>query len=463
MAPSGAPVSDIDWDSFAKDLGSVQHSRQARILERRSQDFYWFSPILKETLAGVRGDIVVEPGSEAEVIHVVRTCVRHRAPLTVRGAGTGNYGQAMPLRGGVVLDTRRLTAVMEVADGVIRCQPGLKLIDAERAALERGYELRLFPSTKRTATVGGFIAGGSSGIGAIQHGYLSDPGNVPSLRVVTMEPEPAVVALRGQDVGRVAHAYGTNGVITELELALAPAVTWVDVIVAFDGFDQALRFAQALADDGGIVTKEIGVFVASIPPYFPNVDVPAGRDACMLMVAEPSMQALGSLAESLAGEVCYTKRDPESGRTRPLYEYTWNHTTLHAINADSSITYLQSLFPPDDGIAPVLAMHKHFGDEVPMHVELVRWQGRVAYAGLQLVRYTTRERLYEIVRYHEEHGVTVFDPHTHVIEDGGMKVVDPQQLDFKRQVDPLGLMNPGKMRGWWEDQAVPGRDVAIFR
>ncbi len=98
-----------------------------------------------------------------------------------------------------------------------------------------------------------------------------------------------------------------------------------------------------------------------------------------------------------------------------------------------------------------------------MHVEVVRWQGRVAYAGLQLVRYTTRERLYEIIRYHEERGVTVFDPHTHVLEDGGMKVVDPQQLEFKRQVDPFGLMNPGKMRGWWEDRAVTGRDVAIFR
>ncbi len=463
MASRGTSARDIDWDAFAKDLGSVRHTRQASVLARRSQDFYWFSPILKETLAGVRGDIVVEPSSEAEVIHAVRTCVRYGAPLTVRGAGTGNYGQAMPLEGGVVLDTRHLTAVKALADGIICCEPGLKLVDAERAALGHGGELRLFPSTKRTATVGGFIAGGSSGIGAIQHGYLSDPGNVPGLRVVTMEPEPRVVELRGPDVGKVAHAYGTNGVITEVELALAPAVAWVDVIVAFGGLEEALRFAQALAEDGDIATKEIGVFAASIPPYFPNVDVPAGRAACILMVAEPSMEALARLVDSLGGEVCYTKHDPEAGRTRPLYEYTWNHTTLHAINVDPSITYLQSLFPPDDGIAPILAMHEHFGDEVPMHLELVRWQGGVAYAGLQLVRYTTRERLYEIVRYHEAHGVTVFDPHTHVLEDGGMKVVDLPQLDFKRQVDPLGLMNPGKMRGWWEDGAVPGRDVAIFR
>ena len=463
MASRGAPVNQVDWNALVKDLGSVYHTRDARVLRRRSRDFYWFSPILKETLDGVLGDIVVEPASEAEVIHVLGTCVRHGAPVTVRGAGTGNYGQAMPLYGGVVLDTRRLTAVAELRDGVIRCEPGLKLAEVERAALEHGWELRLFPSTKRAATIGGFIAGGSTGIGAVQHGYLSDSGNVRGLRVVTMEPEPTVVELKGPDAGKVAHAYGTNGVITELELALAPAVTWLDVIVTFGGLERALRFAQALAGDGEVITKEIGVFAASIPPYFPNLKVPTGQDACLLMVAEPSLQPLVALVDSTGGVVCYTKRDPESGRTRPLYEYTWNHTTLHAIMADPAITYLQSLFPQEEGIEPVMAMHRHFGDEVPMHVELVRRQGKVAYAGLQLVRYTSRERLYEIISYHEEHGITVFDPHTHILEDGGMKVVDSEQLAFKRQVDPLGLMNPGKMRGWWEDQAVPGRDVAIFR
>ena len=42
----------------------------------------------------------------------------------------------------------------------------------------------------------------------------------------------------------------------------------------------------------------------------------------------------------------------------------------------------------------------------------------------------------------------IFNPHTYVLEDGGMKQVDHNQLDFKRAADPYGLMNPGKMRGW---------------
>ena len=128
------------------------------------------------------------------------------------------------------------------------------------------------------------------------------------------------------------------------------------------------------------------------PPEDPRAHVLDDRarpiDLCRSV--GPACRGL-ELPTLLEVELCHTKRDPESGRTRPLYEYTWNHTTLHAINVDPTITYLQSLFPPDGGLEQVLAMHEHFGDEVPMHVELVRWQGRVAYAGLQLVRYTTRE------------------------------------------------------------------------
>jgi FAD/FMN-containing dehydrogenase len=69
---------------------------------------------------------------------------------------------------------------------------------------------------------------------------------------------------------------------------------------------------------------------------------------------------------------------------------------------------------------------------------------------LQLVRYTTEERLNEIIRYHEEQGAFIANPHTYILEDGGRKTIDVEQVQFKEQVDPYGLMNPGKMRGWEE-------------
>ncbi|MBM3941093.1 MAG: FAD-binding oxidoreductase [SAR202 cluster bacterium] len=459
------PRPDVDWQAFARELGGVPSSREAGLLRRRSQDMNWFSPVLKPLFAGLRADIVVTPRDEADVMAVARACVRHRVPLTVRGAGTGNYGQAVPLHGGVVLDTSSMTAVRWLRDGAARCEPGIKMSALEETTRKAGWELRLFPSTKRTATIGGFLAGGSSGVGAIRFGFLRDLGNILGIRVVTMEEEPRVIELRGPDVNRAAHAFGTNGIITEVEIGLAPAESWVDVIVAFDDLLAATRFGQALSDADGLVKNEVAIFDAAIAPYFPTVHghIGPGKHTAFLMVAEQSMEGLGYLARDHGGAIVYKKPDPESGRTRPLYEYTWNHTTLHALNADPGITYLQSFLPHGRVAELVEHLRGKFGDELPFHLEWVRWEGETACDGLQLVRYTTEERLREVIAYHESIGVTVFDPHTYVLEDGGMKVVDPAQLEFKRDVDPHGLLNPGKMRGWWERKAVAGRDRAIFR
>ena len=95
-----------------------------------------------------------------------------------------------------------------------------------------------------------------------------------------------------------------------------------------------------------------------------------------------------------------------------------------------------------------------YGDELPMHLEFVRAGGEVACVALPLVRFTTEERLRAIIAALEARGITVFDPHTYILEDGGMKQTDPAQLAFKYQADPLGLLNPGKMRGWTEP--LPG-------
>ena len=70
----------------------------------KSRDFFWYSPLLKETLGDKSADLVVCPHDEADVIRVARAAARFHVPVTPRGGGTGNYGQAVPLDGGVVLD-----------------------------------------------------------------------------------------------------------------------------------------------------------------------------------------------------------------------------------------------------------------------------------------------------------------------------------------------------------------------
>ena len=78
------------------------------IIERLSKDFYWYSPVLKKQLDGKYADAVVQPINVEEVRNILRFCYEHDIPVTPRGAGTGNYGQAIPLLGGLVLDLSRM-------------------------------------------------------------------------------------------------------------------------------------------------------------------------------------------------------------------------------------------------------------------------------------------------------------------------------------------------------------------
>src|SRR5574341_80450 len=91
-------------DRFLADLGGIPCSRDEQALRVKSADFSWFSPIMAAALAGRLADAVVFPRTEDDVIRIASTCARHRVPLVARGAGTGNFGQAVQLAGGAVVE-----------------------------------------------------------------------------------------------------------------------------------------------------------------------------------------------------------------------------------------------------------------------------------------------------------------------------------------------------------------------
>ncbi|WP_118135552.1 FAD-binding oxidoreductase [Oceanicella sp. SM1341] len=423
-------------------------------LKAQSRDFFWYSPVLKARLDGVVADFAVSPATEEEVIEVLRTCYAHDCPVTTRGAGTGNYGQAMPLAGGCVLNLRKLNRVKEILPGRLIVEPGaiLKDIDAATRA-HSGQELRMFSSTWATASIGGFIAGGSGGVGSVRWGSLRDLGNIIRLRVVTMEAEPRVLEFRGEELARVSHAYGTNGIITELEMPLAPAYDWVDLMVAFDDFAEAARYADALASEDGILIKLATVIEGPAPArYFQRLKgrVRDDQSLVLLMVAPHAMDAFETFtARRPAASLLYRSDDCDWERGPGMvFEYAWNHTTLRALKVDPAITYLQVRYAFPDHLERVEEVRRVFGEEVLQHLEFMRTNGKVHAAGLSLVRFTTEERLDEIVRLHEEMGCMIFNPHRYTLEEGGRQSVDAIQLGFKREADPKGLLNPGKMITW---------------
>lgn len=267
-----------------------------------------------------------------------------------------------------------------------------------------------------------------------------------------MEAEPRVMELTGEEVLKVMHAYGTNGIITEVEMPLTASYDWIDVIVGFDDFMDAAGFGNDLAIQDGILAKLITPIAAPIPyDYFKRHQKFFRREQSIVvcMIAPHAIDAFVAFVKSGKGEIVFrADQEADLKGLPPAYELTWNHTTLRAIRVDPTITYLQARYPSPDHLAHVKAMVDRFGDEVPAHLEFIRFDGAIGAAGLPLVRYTTEERLDEIIRIHEDNGCWIFNPHRYTLEEGGMKRTDDVQLAFKRETDPQGLLNPGKMIAW---------------
>jgi FAD/FMN-containing dehydrogenase len=169
------------------------------------------------------------------------------------------------LQGGAIVDTTALNNIAWVRASKVRAECGARLIDIDTRTREQGWELRIHPSTKKASTLGGFVGGGHAGVGSCVYGILRDRGNILAMEVVSVEEDPKIVELRGDEVNLVHHAYGSNGIITELEMPLAPAWPWTEAIVPFDEFMDSVSFAHALATSDGVVKKLISVAGCRFP------------------------------------------------------------------------------------------------------------------------------------------------------------------------------------------------------
>lgn len=428
-------------EAFLAALGDIPHSRDEAALRVKSADFSWFSPIMAAALAGRLADVVVFPRTEDDVIRIASTCARHRVALVARGAGTGNFGQAVPLAGGAVVEMLGLDQLIFEKKNIVRAQAGIRLGTLDEELRKNGRELRMHPSTKKLATLGGFVGGGHAGVGTVNWGILRDRGNLLGLRIVTIEESPRTLELRGDDVNLVHHAYGVNGLITEVELPLAPAYEWLDTIVVFDDFARAAEFGMALATSDGILKKLVSVHAWPIPSYFKPLRLPEGKAAALLMIGAETRDACEILIREHGGTIVHC--GPEAG----LYEYTWGHTTMHALRADRSLTYLVCIFPREDTVGTIKRVHAKLGAEAFLHLEYKRFNGYMTAEGVPLFRYQGFEQMTRLYRSFEAEGVRIANAHTFLLQNGGMKDLDAAQIAFKRSVDPHLLMNPGKVAG----------------
>jgi hypothetical protein len=159
------------------------------------------------------------------------------------------------------------------------------------------------------------------------------------------------------------------------------------------------------------------------------------------MIGAETREAFEALVKTFEGTV--TMCVPHAN----IYEYTWGHTTMHALRADRSLTYLVCIFPKDDTLGAIGRVHRKLGGETMMHLEFKRFNGYTTAEGVPLFRYQGFEQMTRLYRAFEAEGTRIANAHTFLLQNGGMKDLDEKQIAFKRSVDPYLLMNPGKVGG----------------
>ncbi|GAA5627860.1 hypothetical protein Brsp05_03155 [Brucella sp. NBRC 12953] len=455
---SAAPQRIYDWAAFRAEIEGIRIYDDPKQVELRSRDYFWYSPILTEDIGHYLGDLVVIPKDQDEVRRVAAAAAKLRIPITVRGGGTGNYGQCVPLEGGVILDMTKIDRIIAIEPGKVRVEGGARISRLDDAVRETGQELLMYPSTRRIATIGGFFSGGSGGIGSLRHGMLRDDGNVYSVKVLTVEPEPKIIELTGRDIHKVQHAYGTNGIILELEIGLTKATEWVHTAALFDSYEATLKFCLKALEENldcyllTTVDRRFARFYTRFGELFPS-----DKDAVFAMIAPEELARFEQLATEFGGNVSFSMTLDELHRAglQPAYECGWNHTTLQALKAEPGWTYLQVAYPRPFDIDVVTRQIERYGETQYMHHEMARLEGEVQIFALPLVRFEGRDEMYRLIEELEQvDGCDIYDPHAYTIEDGGMKEIDSMQIEFKKQADPYGLLNPGKTRGWTADMVA---------
>ena len=412
-------------------LGEKGVSVELAAREKASVDGARMSPVIAEQLPLGFADLVAYPANAEEIALAVGAAVRHGVPITPRGKGTGNYGQGIPMAGGLVLDLSRAREVLEVGDGFITAEAGATMVSLETAAWKSGQQLLMYPSTAQSS-IGGFISGGSGGTGSIKHGMLHH-GYVLALDVVHGVPDAQLVHVEGEAAEPYIHNYGTAGIIARATVALEPLQDWRGFYASFPTFEGALSVIRPFADlepTPRLVSADLPTLADALP------DDPAivkGRASLRGILDAASLPEARRLVEAAGGTVEDVREGAQASIKLSMLSY--NHPIEWLQKSDPN-RYFHVEVSGDALVDRIDEVHAVYRGGM-LHIEAQK--GRPI--GMLVGEYESAEEVFAGFDRLTALGVGYHNPHQWFVD------YEPDRtLAHAATTDPGNLLNPGKLQ-----------------
>ncbi|GAA1000394.1 FAD-binding oxidoreductase [Subtercola frigoramans] len=411
-------------------LGDKAVTVELRAREKASLDGAWMSPILAEQLPLGLADIVAFPTTAEQIADVVAAASRYHVPITPRGKGTGNYGQGIPMQGGLVLDMSKARGIVEVGDGFITVEAGTPMVMIEQAANAAGQQLLMYPSTAQS-TIGGFLSGGSGGTGSIKHGS-NHTGFVKELDVVHAVPDARLIHVAGTDAEPYVHTYGTLGIIARATLALEPLQNWRGLYASFDTFADAIsviREIGQLEPTPRLVSADLPTLANALPD---DPAIPKDRASLRAILDAETVEAASALIFSAGGRIEDVREGPQASMKISMLSY--NHPIEWLQKSDPG-KYFHIEVAGDGLVERIDEVHAVYNGGM-LHIEAQHGRPIGMLAGI----YESPEQVYAGFAALEALGVGSHNPHHWEVDH---EVERTRRLSAV--TDPEGLLNPGKL------------------
>ncbi len=412
--------------------GGVSTDRALRL--KVSSDWSRMSPVLQEKVPAGKylADAVVRPERPEQVAQILAVAFAHDVPITPRGAGTGNYGQATPFDGGILLDLRGLDDFRLTDAGTLVAGAGARMTAVDRVLRGEGRDIWMYPSTK-SSTLGGFIGGGSAGTGTIEHGTTSD-GYVVSATVAPMDGSGETVTVTGDELVPFVHTYGVTGILVEVEVRTDPARDWTAVYAAFDSYEELVAVHRTLTRLPVVPRLASADEPALVPTLTASVELDPLRHSLRVIAESSTVAELSSMVRGGGGQVVAALE--EYAETDRLSGMSYNHPVwfLQRANPERNLFHMEAggtpLWDRPDDVRAV------YDGPVHLHLELFA-HGPGA---MVVAEYRGEEALLAGIPRFDALGVGVHSPHQWYV-DRNVELA----LETARRTDPKGLLNPGKL------------------